>query len=60
MNRKNALDYMRIAGYHDDKAAFYRLYVEHRISKAAADEAWSAGVKQKNDGATCNCYRCNY
>jgi hypothetical protein len=44
MTRKDALRAMEGAGAHNDTARFTRLFIEHRISKTAADEAWRKGV----------------
>ena len=43
--RKKALDLIRAAGAQDDRKAFVRLYVENRISRAAADKAWLEGKR---------------
>lgn len=59
MKRKDALAYMRIAGYHDDKARFTQLYMEHRISRPVADDAWREGVRAKANGMRCSCSDCN-
>ena len=59
MTRKDALAYMRIAGYHNDKPAFTRLLIEHRISRESANEAWRKGLDAKTVGMKCNCYRCS-
>jgi hypothetical protein len=58
MTRKNALDWIRIAGYHNDTAAFVRLYVENRVSRASADAAWLNGVAAKLNGVACSCRDC--
>lgn len=56
--RENALGWMRIAGYHDDKRTFTRLLFENRVSRKAADEAWQQGQRQKQAGMRCTCYYC--
>lgn len=43
MKRSLALEYMRIAGYEGDKAAWTRLLVENRVSYKAAQEAFNQG-----------------
>ena len=58
MKRKDSLAWLRIAGYHNNTAAFVRLYVENRVSRTAADKAWDQGVKYKKDGGTCSCREC--
>lgn len=57
--RETALAYARIAGYHNDKAAFTRLYVESKVRLELMNDAWRVGVKQKLAGVKCNCYQCN-
>lgn len=56
--RDNALGWMRIAGYHDDKRAFTRLLIEKRVNRKAADEAWQQGQRKKQAGMRCTCYDC--
>jgi hypothetical protein len=58
MTRKDVLSYMRIAGYHSDTAAYTRLYVENRISRAIAQEAWLSGVNAEKSGMKCTCLDC--
>lgn len=45
MTRKQALACMKAAGAKGDSATFTRLYVENRVSYAAAQAAWRDGVK---------------
>ena len=42
--RERVLRAMKAAGAGNDKQTFTRLYVGNRISLAAANEAWRAGV----------------
>lgn len=58
MKRKHALEWMRVAGYHGDSAAFTRLLIENRVSKAAADAEWSAGRRAREAGMPCSCTDC--
>lgn len=58
MKRKDALEWMRIAGYHNDKAAFTRLLIENRVGKAAADAAFFTGRAQREAGVKCGCHEC--
>lgn len=58
MKREHALAYLRIAGYHGDRAAFVRLYVENKISRAKAEEAFRLGQTMRADGARCDCHEC--
>ena len=45
MTRKQALEAIQAAGAQGDKQAFARLYVENRISYAAANGAWRKGAR---------------
>ncbi len=58
MKRTDALAWIRIAGYHNDQKSFVRLYVENRVSRKSADEAWAKGVKAKESGMGCACHQC--
>lgn len=58
VNRKHALTYMQIAGYHNDKARFTRLYIEQRVSLSSAREAFAKGQQLKAGGMPCTCYEC--
>lgn len=50
MKRAHAITYLQIAGYDDDKEAWTRLYIENRISYAAAKKAWAQGVAMRQAG----------
>lgn len=58
MKRFDALAYMRIAGYHGDKLAFTRLFVENRVSRQVADAEFHRGATMKKAGVPCNCSNC--
>lgn len=58
MKRKAVIAALRVAGYHADTTAWVRLYVENRISKAVADEAWASGREAKKNGVKCDCNQC--
>ena len=58
MTRKQAIALLRVAGYHDDRRAFTRLYVEHRISFTAAQDAFKAGARARGAGVPCACPEC--
>lgn len=58
IDRATLTSLIRTAGYHDDKATFTRLYVENRISKAAADEAFRSGRQARAVGVRCTCSAC--
>lgn len=59
MKRKDALTYMRIAGYHGDRASFTRLFIENRVSRDAADAEFHRGGAMKKAGIPCACKTCN-
>ena len=44
MTRKQTLAAMKAAGAANDKATFTRLFIENRISRAVADQAWRDGA----------------
>lgn len=58
MKRKDALGWIRMAGYHGDSHAFVRLYVENRVSYAAANAEWRRGEQMKKAGVKCDCWKC--
>lgn len=58
MKREHLLAHLRVAGYHEDRAAFTRLYIENKISKAKADEAFRQGRAMKAAGVGCDCHDC--
>ena len=41
--RDQIVAHMRVAGLENDRKAWTRLYVEHRISLAVAEQAWREG-----------------
>ncbi len=58
MKREVLTTLIRVAGYHDDRATFTRLYIENRISKPKADEAYRSGRQAKAAGVRCDCHEC--
>lgn len=58
MKREHLTSLLRVAGYHGDHAAFTRLYIENRISKRAADEAFRSGERALAAGVKCTCRTC--
>lgn len=58
MKRKNALAWIRIAGYHNDSTAFTRLYCENRISYPVAMAEFRTGAKMRANGIGCTCRDC--
>lgn len=58
MTRKEVLDRMKVAGYHNDKATLTRLYIENRVSFTVANETFQKGVQARKNGVKCNCIEC--
>lgn len=58
MKRSDALTHIRIAGYHGDRAAYTRLIIENRVSKAAAELQYQNGESMKRRGVACGCFQC--
>lgn len=58
MKRKDALNALRFAGYHGDNARATVLYIENRVSIAAANEAFAQGARAKRNGIPCGCNDC--
>ena len=58
MKRKDALVYMREAGYHGDTKSFTRLLIENRIGRPAANAEWQRGEGMKQAGVPCSCIDC--
>jgi hypothetical protein len=58
MTRKQALNAIQFAGYHEDRATGTRLYVENRVSITAYNEAFNKGRRAKAAGVPCNCMEC--
>lgn len=58
--REIVLGLARLAGYHNESNAFYRIHVEQQlVSYANLLAAWRAGVQQREAGVRCGCYECN-
>jgi len=58
MRRKHVIEYLKIAGYHDDRARLTTLYVENRIGLSVALEAFNQGAQMKKNGVPCSCSEC--
>lgn len=58
MKRADLIARLRTAGYHDDQAAFVRLYVEHRVRIDVARRAYAEGEKLRAAGIRCDCFEC--
>jgi hypothetical protein len=57
--RDKVLTMLRVAGYHDDKATWTRVYCENRVAFAAAQIAFNEGQRTKANGVKCSCFECN-
>ncbi len=58
MKRADAIVYMRIAGYHEDRRRFTQLLIENRVNRTVADAAFAVGQKQRAGGMPCACHLC--
>lgn len=58
MTRKHAIQYARVAGYHDDAKRYTRLIIEARINRQAMTEAFLSGKQARANGVKCNCSEC--
>lgn len=58
MKRADAMTYLTIAGFHEDRAAFTRLYIENKISYGSAKAAYEQGRAAKARGVRCTCIDC--
>lgn len=58
MKRKDAIAWLRVAGYHNDERTGLRIYTESRLSYHAYREAWNEGARAKNNGMKCYCAEC--
>jgi hypothetical protein len=58
MDRKTAIQVIKVAGYHGDTKTFMRTYCENRISFAVADNFFRNGKQAKLAGMKCDCNQC--
>lgn len=58
MTRKQRLDAIKVAGYHDDRRTATRLYIEGRLSLPAMQEAFAQGARARAAGVPCSCFEC--
>jgi hypothetical protein len=58
MTRKDAINHIRVAGYHGDVQRGTRLYIENRVSYAAHLEAFREGAQARRSGMKCSCHDC--
>lgn len=56
--RKITLHCMKIAGYHNDRSTFTRLYIESRIKPELCHESFRLGLVMKANGIKCFCNEC--
>ena len=56
--RKDAINQIRYAGYHQDQAQLVRLYVENHISYLTAKQAYFEGYIARKNGVKCTCHMC--
>ena len=58
MNRKMALEVIKVSGYHGDTKTFMQTYIENRISYQVAIKHWMLGKTFKANGVKCECSEC--
>lgn len=58
LNRKNATLLMMVAGFHDDRRLWNRVYVQTAVSFTAGTEAWLTGQQARRAGVACSCAEC--
>lgn len=58
VKRNVSLAEARVAGYHDDRAAFTRLVIESRVNRNALTNAWHEGSSARAAGMKCYCREC--
>jgi len=58
MTRKQRLEAIKVAGYHDDRRTATRLYIEGRLSLPAMQEAFAKGAQARAAGVPCSCFEC--
>lgn len=58
MTRTQAITALRMAGYHDDRDAFTKIYIDNRIPFKSATIAFNAGKRLRVDGVRCGCNIC--
>lgn len=58
MTRQEAIATIKYAGYHNDKKTMTRIYIENRLNYHVAQVAFSAGIKNRENGMKCSCLKC--
>lgn len=56
--RERALKWIRVHGYHDERASALRIWVENRMSRAEMERAYDEGRNLKTEGMPCACPKC--
>lgn len=56
--REKAIATLKVAGYHQDKSLFTKVYIENRLNIQVAQQAYEVGYKMKQNGMKCNCCEC--
>jgi hypothetical protein len=58
MTRKEALNAIRAAGYHDNIRHYLHILDDSKIDKPTADKAWNEGRNANMKGMPCTCMQC--
>ena len=58
MKRHTIIDMIGFAGYHNDRKAYTRLFIENRINNITASNAYRYGELAREKGLKCECYEC--
>lgn len=58
MTRAQAVNHMRIAGYHNDMVALSILHAGSTISKKLAKRSFRDGLEMRKRGVRCGCKTC--
>jgi hypothetical protein len=59
MKRKDALNAIMYAGYHEDTRTGTRLFIENRISFEVYNAKFNEGRQRKRNGQRCGCSECS-
>ena len=59
MKRKQAIEDIKVAAYHEDIKQAMRIYVESRVSHRSYTLAVAEGRRLKAAGVPCSCHGCN-
>jgi len=58
VKRTDALIACRVAGYHEDRRTFVRIYSENRIRYRVAQAEYERGQSMRESGVPCHCFVC--